>query len=345
LQINIKFLKSLDLHTAQLQVKVPIGKHCGFVQFVRKADAERAIEKMQGFPIGGSRIRLSWGRSQYKAAQAAAQAAQAAALQSTEVTSASTTKTAAAPALSSLPSDLTPDQALTLLQQFGLDNLLKALGNQAARNVVQSQSNERGYANGQQQYFQPQRQPNTVEFGHSLPNPVVEEPYPYSSVGSHPPPHSFSPFSPEVNSYMIDAKHRDLLNTNGVPTQNTLASIGFDTAEGRISPRSTTQMSFVAPRHGSYSNQLPPTRPAPISRPTSTSTPSRGSVSDHDEQALPSEHNKIHDLNGTLASLRLDTDHHLSDEKIWKLRSPGKEHQQPYPQLHLLQTRSRSSSP
>lgn len=31
---------------------------------------------MQGFPIGGGRIRLSWGRSQYKATQAAAQAAQ-----------------------------------------------------------------------------------------------------------------------------------------------------------------------------------------------------------------------------------------------------------------------------
>ncbi|KAJ7892266.1 hypothetical protein B0H14DRAFT_3688419 [Mycena olivaceomarginata] len=42
-------------------VKVPVGKHCGFVQFVRKADAERAIEKMQGFSVGGSQIRLSWG--------------------------------------------------------------------------------------------------------------------------------------------------------------------------------------------------------------------------------------------------------------------------------------------
>ncbi|KAJ7914228.1 hypothetical protein B0H13DRAFT_1510786, partial [Mycena leptocephala] len=42
-------------------VKVPVGKHCGFVQFVRKADAERAIEKMQGLPVGGSRIRLNWG--------------------------------------------------------------------------------------------------------------------------------------------------------------------------------------------------------------------------------------------------------------------------------------------
>ncbi|KAG8690112.1 RRM protein [Ceratobasidium sp. 423] len=58
-------------------VKIPPGKGCGFVQFVRKVDAERAIERMQGFPIGGGKIRLSWGRSQSdKAAQAAAQAAQ-----------------------------------------------------------------------------------------------------------------------------------------------------------------------------------------------------------------------------------------------------------------------------
>ncbi|EKM79821.1 hypothetical protein AGABI1DRAFT_57019, partial [Agaricus bisporus var. burnettii JB137-S8] len=85
-----------DIH----YVKVPVGKHCGFVQFVRKADAERAIEKMQGFPIGGSRIRLSWGRSQYKAAQAAAQAAQAAALQAQYNT------------------QMTPEQALQLMYQL-----------------------------------------------------------------------------------------------------------------------------------------------------------------------------------------------------------------------------------
>lgn len=58
-----------------IYVKIPPGKGCGFVQFVQKADAERAIERMQGFPIGGGRIRLSWGRSQGdKAAAAAAQA-------------------------------------------------------------------------------------------------------------------------------------------------------------------------------------------------------------------------------------------------------------------------------
>ncbi|KAG5649635.1 hypothetical protein H0H81_002760, partial [Sphagnurus paluster] len=45
-------------------VKVLPGKNCGFVQFVQKADAETAIEKMQGFPISGMKIRLSWGQSQ-----------------------------------------------------------------------------------------------------------------------------------------------------------------------------------------------------------------------------------------------------------------------------------------
>ncbi|KAE9407244.1 hypothetical protein BT96DRAFT_933577 [Gymnopus androsaceus JB14] len=109
-----------DIH----YVKVPVGKHCGFVQFVRKADAERAIEKMQGFPIGGSRIRLSWGRSQYKAAQAAAQAAQATAMQGQNHHN---LYNMAAQAPSSLPSDnglpigngeLTQEQAIQLLQKL-----------------------------------------------------------------------------------------------------------------------------------------------------------------------------------------------------------------------------------
>ncbi|MBW0474087.1 hypothetical protein O181_013802 [Austropuccinia psidii MF-1] len=45
-------------------VKIPPNKGCGFVQFVRRADAEQAMIKMHDFPIHGkSRIRLSWGRS------------------------------------------------------------------------------------------------------------------------------------------------------------------------------------------------------------------------------------------------------------------------------------------
>ncbi|AGO12774.1 AaceriADR307Wp [[Ashbya] aceris (nom. inval.)] len=44
-------------------VKIPVGKGCGFVQYVDRSSAENAIAKMQGFPIGNSRVRLSWGRS------------------------------------------------------------------------------------------------------------------------------------------------------------------------------------------------------------------------------------------------------------------------------------------
>lgn len=44
-------------------VKIPIGKGCGFVQYIDRVSAETAISRMQGFPIANSRIRLSWGRS------------------------------------------------------------------------------------------------------------------------------------------------------------------------------------------------------------------------------------------------------------------------------------------
>ncbi|GAA5809910.1 hypothetical protein MFLAVUS_003325 [Mucor flavus] len=45
-------------------VKIPPGKGCGFVQYVSRTCAELAIEQMNGYQIGNSRIRLSWGRSQ-----------------------------------------------------------------------------------------------------------------------------------------------------------------------------------------------------------------------------------------------------------------------------------------
>ncbi|KAJ7202558.1 hypothetical protein GGX14DRAFT_653646 [Mycena pura] len=124
-------------------VKVPVGKHCGFVQFVRKADAERAIEKMQGFPVGGSRIRLSWGRSQYKAAQAAAQAAHSAALQAVQAPppQPQPQQLAAAPGpqpavaqgiTPQMLAGLTQEQAIMLLQKFGIQGLLPSLGSTSA---------------------------------------------------------------------------------------------------------------------------------------------------------------------------------------------------------------------
>lgn len=44
------------------QVKIPPGKNCGFIKYSTRAQAETAIATMQGFIIGGNRVRLSWGR-------------------------------------------------------------------------------------------------------------------------------------------------------------------------------------------------------------------------------------------------------------------------------------------
>ncbi|PRQ73381.1 hypothetical protein AAT19DRAFT_16134, partial [Rhodotorula toruloides] len=61
--ISEETLRSFFHHFGEITYcKIPPGKGCGFVQFVRRQDAELAIAKMNDFPIHGkSRIRLSWG--------------------------------------------------------------------------------------------------------------------------------------------------------------------------------------------------------------------------------------------------------------------------------------------
>lgn len=44
------------------QIKIPPGKNCGFVKYSTREEAERTIAAMQGFIIGGNRVRLSWGK-------------------------------------------------------------------------------------------------------------------------------------------------------------------------------------------------------------------------------------------------------------------------------------------
>ncbi|KAF8409550.1 hypothetical protein HHK36_005628 [Tetracentron sinense] len=46
-----------------VHVKIPVGKRCGFVQFANRACAEEALLMLNGTPLGGQNIRLSWGRS------------------------------------------------------------------------------------------------------------------------------------------------------------------------------------------------------------------------------------------------------------------------------------------
>lgn len=44
------------------QIKIPPGKNCGFLKYNTREEAEEAILAMEGFIIGGNRVRLGWGR-------------------------------------------------------------------------------------------------------------------------------------------------------------------------------------------------------------------------------------------------------------------------------------------
>ncbi|CAL9096886.1 unnamed protein product, partial [Musa acuminata var. zebrina] len=44
-------------------IKIPVGKRCGFVQFGNRANAEEALQMLNGTLLGGQNVRLSWGRS------------------------------------------------------------------------------------------------------------------------------------------------------------------------------------------------------------------------------------------------------------------------------------------
>ncbi|URE13557.1 RNA-binding protein C23E6.01c [Musa troglodytarum] len=44
-------------------IKIPVGKRCGFVQFANRANAEEALQMLNGTLLGGQNVRLSWGRS------------------------------------------------------------------------------------------------------------------------------------------------------------------------------------------------------------------------------------------------------------------------------------------
>ncbi|CAM9000702.1 unnamed protein product [Rhodiola kirilowii] len=46
-----------------VHVKIPVGKRCGFVQFAERSCAEQALQMLNGAPIGGQSVRLSWGRT------------------------------------------------------------------------------------------------------------------------------------------------------------------------------------------------------------------------------------------------------------------------------------------
>ena len=58
-QLRIMFCQFGDI----IYVKIPQGKGCGFVQYVLRSSAERAMMAMNGKILGNSAMRISWGRS------------------------------------------------------------------------------------------------------------------------------------------------------------------------------------------------------------------------------------------------------------------------------------------
>lgn len=309
---------------------MPVGKHCGFVQFVRKADAERAIEKMQGFPIGGSRIRLSWGRSQCmssvvgrltstdsiildKAAQAAAQAA---ALQAQFQAQMAT-------AQSQVP-QMTSEQAIQLLQRFGMTSGGQPCGG--------SEVSNRNYVDAAKGSGYSEQKPRSLVMNQQLSDGQL--PYDvYSGVsGSRPPSNlspvehqnrshitsSFSPFSPDPNMYTRRGSDSyDLLphSLNNGSRFDSIMEFKAATATSNERPIPPARTPNGSQRYGSFMDgttrsfegSRPMMRQDPISRPNSSQTSSQGRSSQYDGQG---EHHLIHDLNSTLASLDLDQ-HHL----------------------------------
>lgn len=62
-EVSEQALFTLFKHFGQiLQIKIPPGKNCGFIKFNTREEAEEAILAMEGYVIGGHRVRLGWGR-------------------------------------------------------------------------------------------------------------------------------------------------------------------------------------------------------------------------------------------------------------------------------------------
>jgi hypothetical protein len=265
---------------------------------------------MQGFPVGGSRIRLSWGRSQCKincsaiatcgnadvlldkAAQAAAQAAQSAALQGQ-------------PSQSPAPNmfqNITPQQAYDILQKIAAEHGPDGRGMDLGTAQLDAISNV------QSLYEDERMPPFPISRDYSPPGSGSHQQQrvpPVSTNGTNG--SSFSPFS-DSSSYGQNSARQGF----GRPWKyEGVSPVGSDPAKISTRPPSSTA------RYGPFLNGSPPKsstgRPprmeAPISRPTS----SNPKVNETDGQ----EWDAMHDLNGTLASLDLDRD------RPWKSPTQG----------------------
>lgn len=238
---------------------------------------------MQGFPIGGSRIRLSWGRSQCrhsiddhyldtdffldKAAQAAAQAAQTTAFQAQ-------LQSRAAPITNP---QLTTEQAMQLLQNLGLAGMLDNKGNKSPEQPSANNFDEAhavGFERDEKSRF-------TSGMMEPRQNRLQKE-------------STFSPFSPDPNLFSGE-KQEPLPHHRSYPT-------GFDSA-------TTLRPTFANQRYGtSYLDESPRRTEAAISRPSSNSGSNTGSALSATKltRCDSKEREAVSDLSGTFANLDIE---------------------------------------
>lgn len=243
-----------------------------------------------------------------KAAQAAAQAAQAAALQ-----------VQYEPPVQAPPQNapqLTPEQALQLLEKFGITQFLNSGSQIPTANLEALQA---AVQRNEQQQQQPGAQSQQQSMGpYDVFGPSSFEAG--SSFGS-----SFSPFSPDPN-YLGETLSRD----NSVSVSPGQSQSFSSTSSKGYAPWYSSQDDKVG---SGSSGKASPTGPAASSRPSSArpfasflgdapnraSSRQEGPVARPDVPRRPSQgmehfilpgqdrdHDPIHDLNGTLASLNLD---------------------------------------
>jgi hypothetical protein len=264
-----------------------------------------------------------------KAAQAAAQAAQTAALQAQFQHTQLSAQVAA----------LTPDQALLLLQQFGLSNNSDGAATSGAQADTITPS---CYSNASTKSSSPTQEErlkaaqltkeSSMAFAANYPVRAVPSAAPGAGSLDMRPSRSqtltsFSPFSPEPNLYLMDHNRRDSVSSShpellphpsksyapgfGPPAMQTQDNALLSAGGPKVSPTSTRPPSTGHQRYAYLdSNPSPfqinraPSRPeGPLSRPSSSSQSSRSEIEG-------TEHDVMHDLNGTLASLNLDS--------VWK---------------------------
>ena len=273
---------------------------------------------MQGFPIGGSRIRLSWGRSQCrsiinllnncpndwnvdKAAQAAAQAAQAAALQAHLQSQ----------MISPRGTPITMEQTVQLLQRMQLTGFNPMAGGDAQGQQDQSQPQTAAPLNDEplrNMVFSTRDINGTSSFGVQPSGGFCDMRTPRAGFST-----SFSPFSPDPN-----------LISGGDPTSKPAAPKrpesllyfpasatdyvqGFGSAPALPHDLSNTMGAdgkVTVPR--SYASLFE--EPYPYSRPPPPSLNISQEQQEYIDRLIQEE--GITDFNGTLASLDLDSTHH-----------------------------------